>query len=66
MIQPFEARNVATMSLDADGDATRVIWGLDAKHNLMMKVVALFLDLDRVIGKDFELGLSRLKVAVER
>jgi uncharacterized protein YndB with AHSA1/START domain len=66
MIQPFEARNVATMSLDADGDATRVTWGLDAKHNLMMKVVALFMDLDKLIGKDFELGLSRLKVAAER
>jgi uncharacterized protein YndB with AHSA1/START domain len=66
MIQPFEARNVAAMSLDTDGDATRVTWGLDAKHNLMMKAVALFIDLDKVIGKDFELGLSRLKVAVER
>ncbi len=66
MIEPFEARNVATMSLDADGDATRVTWGLDARHNLMMKAVALFMDLDKVIGKDFELGLSRLKVAVER
>jgi uncharacterized protein YndB with AHSA1/START domain len=65
MIRPFEGRNVATFSLTSSGDATQVTWGLDDKHNLLLKTVTLFVNLDKVIGKDFEVGLARLKTVVE-
>jgi Polyketide cyclase / dehydrase and lipid transport len=66
MIKPFEGRNVATISLDAKADSTKVVWSLDDKHNLMLKTLSLFINLDKVIGKDFEVGLGRLKTIAEK
>jgi hypothetical protein len=66
MIKPFEGRNVATFSLDPDGDATRVTWSLDDKHKLTHKIMSIFLNLDHMIGKDFAVGLDRLKALVEQ
>jgi hypothetical protein len=66
MIKPFEGRNVATFSLDPDGDATRVTWSLDDKHKLMHKIMSIFLNLDHMVGKDFAVGLDRLKALVEQ
>ena len=66
MIKPFEGRNVAAFSLNVSGDSTKVTWSLDDKQNLMLKTVALFVNLDNVIGKDFEVGLARLKTIAEK
>jgi uncharacterized protein YndB with AHSA1/START domain len=65
MIKPFEGRNVASFHLVPDGDATQVTWNLDDKHTLMHKTMSLFLNFDRLIGRDFEVGLARLKAALE-
>ena len=66
MIKPFEGRNVAKIHLNAAGDSTNVTWSLVDKHNLMLKTVSLFINLDNVIGKDFEIGLARLKAIAEK
>jgi hypothetical protein len=66
MIEPFEGRNVAAISLDAVGNSTNVTWSLDDKHDLKLKTLSLFLNLDNTIGKDFEVGLARLKAIAER
>jgi hypothetical protein len=66
MMAPFEGRNVVTISLKPSGDSTNLTWRLEDKHNLMLKVVTLFVNLDNTIGKDFEVGLVRLKVISEK
>jgi uncharacterized protein YndB with AHSA1/START domain len=66
MMKPFEGRNVASFSLAAAGDATRVTWSLDDKHNLFLKTLTLFMNMDSMIGRDFEVGLAKLKTAVEK
>lgn len=66
MIQPFEGRNHVVFSLDTKGDATTVTWMLEDKHTYFMKVMSLFLNLDRMIGGDFETGLARLKAVAEK
>lgn len=66
MIQPFEGRNVASFRLDPEGNATRVTWSLDDRHRLVHKVMGLFLNLDKMIGKDFAVGLAQLKTVVEQ
>ncbi len=66
MIAPFEGRNVATIGLAAAGDSTRVTWALDDKHGLLQLTMTLFLDLDQMIGQNFETGLSRLKTIAEK
>jgi len=66
MLEPFEGHNVAAFSLNAAGDSTRVTWSLDDKQKLMVKVMGIFMNMDRMIGKDFEAGLANLKTVAEK
>lgn len=66
MIEPFEGHNLATFTFTPDGDTTKVTWSLDDKQKLMVKVMSLFMDMDKMIGKDFEVGLAQLKVLAEK
>jgi hypothetical protein len=66
MVKPFEGRNVAEINLRPAGDSTIVTWSLVDKHNLMLKIVSLFVNLDNTIGKDYEVGLANLKAIAEK
>lgn len=66
MIKPFEGRSVATLTLTPEAGATRVTWSLDDTHSLVLKVMTLFINMDTMIGTDFEVGLVRLKALVEQ
>lgn len=66
MIEPFAARNVATFSLAGTGDTTTVTWSLDGASPLIAKIMGLFFDMDKMIGKDFEVGLAKLKVIADK
>jgi hypothetical protein len=65
-IKPFEGHNVAVFTFVPDGDATRVTWAMDGPSPFMMKVMRLFVNMDNMIGKDFELGLANLKAVTEK
>jgi uncharacterized protein YndB with AHSA1/START domain len=67
MIEPFEGgNNPVVFSLGAVGDATKVTWAMDGTSHLMFKVMGLFISMDDMVGKDFEVGLSKLKVLAEK
>lgn len=66
MIEPFEGHNVATFTLSAAGDSTKVTWSLDDKQKFIVKVIGIFMNMDKMIGGDFETGLARLKVTAEK
>jgi len=64
-IKPFEANNMATFTFAADGDTTVVDWVMHGPNRFASKVMQVFMDMDRMIGKDFEAGLAKLKAAAE-
>jgi uncharacterized protein YndB with AHSA1/START domain len=66
MIEPFEGHNKVAFTLTVAGDSTQMTWSLDDKQKLMVKVMGMFMDMDLMIGKDFEVGLLGLKTLVER
>jgi len=66
MIKPFEARNVVVFTLNAAGGSTTVTWGMDGKQNFLVKIMGLFFSMDNMVGKDFEVGLARLKSVAEK
>jgi len=66
MIEPFEGRNVATFTLKPAGDFTEVTWSLDDKQKLLVKVIGIFMNMDKMIGGDFETGLAKLKTVAEK
>lgn len=65
-LKPFEAHNTAEFLLEPKGDTTSVTWAIYGPSPLMSKVIGTFMNLDNMIGKDFEQGLASLKTAAEK
>jgi hypothetical protein len=63
--RPFRANNVSAFALEPDGDATRVVWTMSGTNPLMAKVFGLFMNMDQLVGNDFEKGLTSLKGLAE-
>ena len=38
---------------------------MDGKHNVIMKAMSLFMNMDKMVGKDFEEGLANLNRVVQ-
>ena len=48
------------------GDATNVTWVMHWPARFMSQVMQVFMNLDNMIGKDFEAGLANLKKLTEK
>ena len=66
MIKPFAAHNIVEFTLERNGDATTVTWMMNGGVPYPAKIVHVFLDVDAMVGKDFEAGLASLKAAAEK
>jgi uncharacterized protein YndB with AHSA1/START domain len=64
-LKPFKAHNVVEFTLAREGDATRVTWSMHGPVPYPAKIMHVFLDMDRIVGKDFEAGLANLKTTAE-
>jgi uncharacterized protein YndB with AHSA1/START domain len=53
-IKPFKAENDAIYELEPVSGGTKLIWGMEGKNNFMGKVFSLMVNLDKMVGKDFE------------
>lgn len=65
-IKPFEAHNMAELTLEPKADTTLVTWAIYGPSAYITKVMGLFFSMDTMIGKDFEAGLADLKAAAEK
>ena len=65
-LKPFEARNTAEFTLEPVGVSTRVTWVMFGPANFLSKLMGVFMNMDRMIGRDFEAGLANLKDLCER
>ena len=63
--KPFEASNTADFTFKPEGNQTVVTWGMSGKNNFVFKAVGLFLNCDKMVGPQFEKGLSDLKAIAE-
>jgi hypothetical protein len=64
--RPFTVRNVNQFTLEPDGTGTRVAWSMYGPNVYLMKVMSVFTDMDRMMGKHFEEGLQNLKTVAEK
>lgn len=65
-LAPMEARNVAEFTLVPEGDATAVTWAIYGPMPFLSKVMSVVVDMDKMIGQDFEVGLATLKTVAEK
>jgi hypothetical protein len=64
--KPFQAHNVAEFTLDEHGDSTNVTWAMYGPQPYVAKLMTMFLNMDRLVGKEFETGLANLKTLTEK
>ena len=64
--KPFEAHNTVNFTLEARGDTTNVVWAMQGPTPYFAKIIHVFIDMDKMIGKDFEAGLASLKALAEK
>jgi len=64
-LKPFRATNTAEFTFKPDGDRTVVTWTMTGEKNFIAKAVGLVMNMDRMVGGQFETGLARMKSVVE-
>ena len=65
-LKPFEAHNRVEFTLEPKGEATNVTWAMQGDTPYLAKIVHVFLNMDKLVGNDFEAGLANLKTVAEK
>lgn len=65
IVRPMEGHNRVEFTLQPKGGTTTVAWAMQGEQPLMAKVMTMFIDCDKMVGREFEKGLADLKVIVE-
>ena len=64
--KPMKAHHVTTFSLLPHGERTTLVtWSLEGDNGFVGKTFSVFVDMDKMIGRDFERGLDTLKSIAE-
>ena len=64
--RPFEGHSTAEYTLVPQGDTTKLTWAMVGPAPFITKLMGIFVNLDTMIGKDFEDGLANLKALAEK
>ncbi len=63
-VKPFAATNTAEFTFKPEGDHTTVTWSLHGRNNFIAKAFGLIMDMDEMVGNQFEKGLASLRSVV--
>jgi hypothetical protein len=64
-LAPFEATNRARFTFVPAGEDTKVVWRMEGSNGFVGKALSLFMDMDEMVGSDFERGLASMKTVAE-
>jgi effector-binding domain-containing protein len=65
-ISPRESESNGWLSIkDTDQGGSEILWGFGGENDFMGRVMGVFMNLDKMVGPDFEKGLGKLKNIVE-
>ena len=60
-LKPMKATNAAEFTFKSEGSKTTVTWTMSGKNNFIGKAFGLIINCDRMVGGQFEKGLSDMK-----
>jgi Polyketide cyclase / dehydrase and lipid transport len=63
--KPFKATNTAEFTFKPEGNQTVVTWSMSGRNNFMFKAFGLLMNMDKMLGGEFEKGLASMKSVVE-
>ncbi|PYS32437.1 MAG: polyketide cyclase [Acidobacteria bacterium] len=64
-IKPWSATNATDFAFKPQGNQTAVTWTMEGDNNFMGKAFGLFMNMDKMVGGDFEKGLAQMKSVAE-
>lgn len=64
-LEPMQATDRALFSLTESNATTTVTWRMEGNNNFVGKGFALFMNMDKMVGSDFEKGLAAMKTIAE-
>ena len=64
-IRPFAATNATDFTFTPQGNSTNVKWTMSGDKNFVAKAFTMFMDMDKMVGTDFEKGLAQMKTVSE-
>lgn len=64
-IKPFPSIATTEFTFKQGGNQTGVTWTMTGTNNFIGKAFCLFMNMDKMVGGDFERGLASLKLAAE-
>lgn len=65
-LAPFECHNFAEFTLTPRDGATEVTWAMHGPSSFLFKVMGVFMDMDKMVGRDFETGLANLVALAQK
>jgi len=64
-LKPWAATNTTQFLFKPEGETVSVTWKMEGTHDFMGKAFSAFMDMDAMVGKDFEKGLASMKTLAE-
>jgi len=65
-LKPFKASNTAEFLMKPTDSGTDLSWAMFGPSPFMSKLMGVFMDMDKMVGRDFEAGLQALKNSAEQ
>ena len=64
-LKPMPGDCPTEFTFQPEGNGTRVTWTMSGEKNYISKVVCMFMNMDKMVGGDFEKGLAQMKQVAE-
>jgi uncharacterized protein YndB with AHSA1/START domain len=64
-VKPMVMSQLAQMELEPTANGTKVRWSVVVPQNLLTKVASMFMNMDKMIGGNFEQGLQKLQALLD-
>lgn len=65
-IKPFESTCTTLFTFRPEGEKTNVTWNMSGENNFMGRIFCTFMNMDKMVGGDFEKGLASMKQVAEK
>jgi hypothetical protein len=64
-IKPMAGTSTSEFSFKPEGNQTTVTWSMSGRNNFIAKAMCLFMNMDKMVGGQFEKGLAQMKSITE-
>ena len=63
--KPFSGNSLAEFTFKPEGNQTVVTWSMSGQNNFIAKAMCMVMNMDKMVGGEFEKGLASIKSIVE-